>query len=103
LPHLSHVLSLWARVRASSVVSRNEFVKGSCGGLEFIEYLWVGCCNPIEELHEVRVDYLKLSGTYTLAVSSHLNLVEVTADVVERFSQKYNVNNVPRSVYGIVN
>ena len=48
LPHLSHVLSLWARESICSGVSRNEFVEGSRGGLEFIEYLWVGCRNPVK-------------------------------------------------------
>ena len=85
LPHWSHFLSLWARVSACSVVSRNEFVEGSRGGLEFIEDLWVGCCNPIEELHEVLVDRLQFSVLYSLTVNSHLNLVEVAVYIVKRF------------------
>lgn len=85
LPHLSQCLSLWDRFIAWSVVSRYEFVEGSGGGLEFIEYLWVGCCNPIEELHEVLVDRLQFSVLYSLTVNAHLNLVEVTVHVIERF------------------
>ena len=55
LPHFSQSLSLCARDIAVSSVSRYEFVEGSCGGLEFIEYLWVGCCNPVQELAELLV------------------------------------------------
>ena len=87
LPHLPHVLSFCMRDIAVSVVSRNEFVEGSCGGLEFIEYLWVGCCNPVEELHQVCVDGLKFCGADTLAVNAHLNIVEVAVYVVKRFLQ----------------
>ena len=48
LPHLSQVLSLCIRDIAVSVVSRNEFVEGSRGGLKSIEHMWVGCCNPVK-------------------------------------------------------
>lgn len=87
LPHLPQTLSLCIRAITVSVFSRNEFVEGSCGGLEFIEYLWVGCCNPVEELHQVCVDGLKFCGADTLAVNAHLNIVEVAVYVVKRFLQ----------------
>lgn len=85
LPHFSQSLSLCARDIAVSSVSRYEFVEGSRGGLKFIEDLWVGCCNPVEELHEVCVDRLQFSGADTLAVNAHLNFFEVPVHVVKRF------------------
>lgn len=47
---------MWAREDISSSVWRNEFVKGMRGGLEFIENLWVGYCNPVQQLDELLVD-----------------------------------------------
>ncbi len=93
LPHLSHVLSFCIRDIAVSVVSRNEFVEGSRGGLEFIEYLWVGCCNPVQELHELLVDLLQLSIANLVAVNTHLNVVEVSVDIVKRFLQQAQIHS----------
>lgn len=56
LPQLVHDLSLCALDCASNIVSGDEFIEGSRGGLEFIEYLWVGCCDPVQELNELLVD-----------------------------------------------
>ena len=56
LLHTEHSLSGWALDLTSSGSIWNEFVEGMRGGLEFIEYLRVGYCDPVEELGELFVD-----------------------------------------------
>ena len=55
LLHLVQVLNCCDRDWAVPCVSWNELVEGMRGGLEFIEYLWVGDCDPVEKLGELFV------------------------------------------------
>jgi hypothetical protein len=57
------------------------------GGLEFIEYLRVGDCDPVEELGELFVDYFGIAEFDLQYVEFALNQTEVAVGRVYCFMQ----------------
>jgi hypothetical protein len=61
------------------------------GGLEFMEYLRVGCCNPVEELGEFFIDVPGRAQLESHYVELALNQAEVVVGHVPEFLQSADV------------
>jgi hypothetical protein len=82
----------------ASVVSWYELVEGMCCGLEFIEDLWVGDCDPVEELGELFVGLIGRGQLDSQYVDLALNQVEVAVGREYRFLQSTGCERVAAAV-----